>query len=321
MSKKNLDKLFQEKFNGFKDTPDERVWQAIESSLDKRSKKRIVPLWWKLGGAAAILVLALTVFGLFSTSEKALPSVTDTETLNPVNGKEQQGTPSIFSEEDAVAEEQLSETTKQKSGANTKNEASKKLENLATEDQNLHEPSTESVATAVANNTTAISSKDQLASSDKRSLRETDTSTVVLKSNVSNKVSGRDSNLPLAQQALANREENSINRETHKAESSPSKSEIVENELEKTPSDDKKSLFEEIEEQSEAEEKIAENTQSRWSVGPNVAPVYFDAIGEGSPIHSAFDQNTKSGNTNLSYGLSVAYEVNKKFKVRSGFIK
>lgn len=268
MSKKNLDKLFQEKFNGFKDTPDERVWQAIESSLDKRSKKRIVPLWWKLGGAAAILVLALTVFGLFSTSEKALPSVTDTETLNPVNGKEQQGTPSIFSEEDAVAEEQISETTtKQQSRANTKNEASKKLENLAAEDQNLHEPSSESAATAVANNTTVISSKDHLASSDKRSLRETDTSTVVLKSNVSNKASGRDSNLPLTQQALANREENSINRETHKAENSPSKSEIVENELEKTPSDDKKSLFEEIEEQSEAEEKIAENTQSRWSVG------------------------------------------------------
>lgn len=238
MSKKNLDKLFQEKFNGFKDTPDERVWQAIESSLDQRSKKRIVPLWWKLGGAAAILVLALTVFGLFSTSERALPSVTDTETLNPVNGKEQQGTPSIFSEEGAVAEEQISETTKQQSGANTKNEASKKLENLATEDQNLHEPSSESAATAVANNTTVISSKDHLASSDKRSLRETDTSTVVLKSNVSNKASGRDSNLPLAQQALANREGNSINRETHKAENSPSKSEIVENELEKTPSDE-----------------------------------------------------------------------------------
>ena len=72
---------------------------------------------------------------------------------------------------------------------------------------------------------------------------------------------------------------------------------------------------------NEEEEVVADSYEGRWSLGPNIAPVYFDAVGQGSPIHSAFNQNTKSGNTSLSYGLSVAYQVNKKFKVRSGVHK
>src|SRR5690606_28705741 len=53
-------------------------------------------------------------------------------------------------------------------------------------------------------------------------------------------------------------------------------------------------------------------------VGPSVAPVYFDASGQGSPIHSEFASNSKSGNFNMSYGLNVAYEMGKKVKIRTG---
>ncbi len=81
---------------------------------------------------------------------------------------------------------------------------------------------------------------------------------------------------------------------------------------------EKKSIFDAIKEQ-EAEEVVADNTSSgKWSVGPSVAPVYTSASGKGSPIHSDFASNSKSGNLNLSYGLSVAYEIGKKLKIRSG---
>ena len=52
-----------------------------------------------------------------------------------------------------------------------------------------------------------------------------------------------------------------------------------------------------------------------------MTPVYFNATGNGSPIHSNFAANSKSGNVNLSYGLTVAYEFGKKLKVRSGVHK
>ncbi len=78
----------------------------------------------------------------------------------------------------------------------------------------------------------------------------------------------------------------------------------------------KKSIFDAIEEQEE--EVVAENNSNRWSVGPMVAPVYFNSLSEGSPIHSNFVANSKSGNVNLSYGVSVSYKVSKKLSLRSG---
>ncbi|MGS0525680.1 hypothetical protein ACU8V7_11260 [Zobellia nedashkovskayae] len=43
MSKKNIDNLFQEKFRDFEEVPDEKVWNAIEASLDKKKRKGSFP--------------------------------------------------------------------------------------------------------------------------------------------------------------------------------------------------------------------------------------------------------------------------------------
>ncbi|WP_373519622.1 outer membrane beta-barrel protein, partial [Pricia sp.] len=82
----------------------------------------------------------------------------------------------------------------------------------------------------------------------------------------------------------------------------------------------KKSIFEVLEAQDKEEEVVGES-DSRWSAGPNVAPVYFNAMGEGSPIDPGFSPNAKSGTTNMSYGVSIAYAVTKKLSVRSGIHK
>ena len=84
------------------------------------------------------------------------------------------------------------------------------------------------------------------------------------------------------------------------------------------PKGKKKSIFDEIEDE---EVLVAEHKANKWSVSPSIAPVYFNGLGEGSPIHSAFISNSKTGNVNLSYGVAVAYEVTKRLKVRSGIHK
>lgn len=61
MDSKNIDKLFQEKLNNLEVTPNERVWNSIESKLQKK-KRRVVPFWWYAGGAAAIFLLGLFFF-------------------------------------------------------------------------------------------------------------------------------------------------------------------------------------------------------------------------------------------------------------------
>lgn len=65
--KKNIERLFQEKFKDFEVTPDPMVWESIASKLEKKEdKKRIFPFWFnaKAAGIAAALVLGFFVVNL-----------------------------------------------------------------------------------------------------------------------------------------------------------------------------------------------------------------------------------------------------------------
>ncbi len=60
--KKNIDRLFQEKFKDFEVAPNDAVWDRINESLPKKKKKRrVIALWWQIGGVAAVIAYYLTV--------------------------------------------------------------------------------------------------------------------------------------------------------------------------------------------------------------------------------------------------------------------
>ncbi|MNJ99376.1 hypothetical protein D3C87_171520 [compost metagenome] len=61
--KKNIDRLFQEKFKDFEVAPPEFVWDNIQEALQEKKKRRVIPIWIRLSGVAAILVVG----GLFVT--------------------------------------------------------------------------------------------------------------------------------------------------------------------------------------------------------------------------------------------------------------
>ncbi len=96
-SKKNIDRLFQEQFKNFEATPDAHVWQHIEQKLNKqkRSKKRFLPLWWKAGSAAAILLIMFAVgYSLLDSSSNSIPNTptitnTDAQPENNSNNTEE----------------------------------------------------------------------------------------------------------------------------------------------------------------------------------------------------------------------------------------
>ena len=55
--KKNIDRLFREKFKDFEVAPPDYVWENIRETLQEKNKRRVVPLWIRLSGVAAILVV------------------------------------------------------------------------------------------------------------------------------------------------------------------------------------------------------------------------------------------------------------------------
>ncbi|AWI24987.1 outer membrane beta-barrel protein [Flavobacterium pallidum] len=60
--RKNIDRLFQEKFKDFEAAPGEHVWKNIEAALQQKKKERkVIPFWWRLSGVAAALVIGLLI--------------------------------------------------------------------------------------------------------------------------------------------------------------------------------------------------------------------------------------------------------------------
>ncbi|WP_346883789.1 hypothetical protein [uncultured Algibacter sp.] len=64
--KKHIDRLFQEGLKDFEATPSDAVWKNIEAELNKKKKKRrVIPIWWRYAGVAALIMVLLTIGRLF----------------------------------------------------------------------------------------------------------------------------------------------------------------------------------------------------------------------------------------------------------------
>lgn len=59
--RKNLDKLFQEKFKDFEPETPDSAWPYIEERLKEKKKRRVIPIWWKLSGVAAVLLIGFAL--------------------------------------------------------------------------------------------------------------------------------------------------------------------------------------------------------------------------------------------------------------------
>jgi len=59
----------------------------------------------------------------------------------------------------------------------------------------------------------------------------------------------------------------------------------------------------------------------KWSVGPTIAPVYYNSLQNGSPLNDDLANNSKSSDNALSIGVKVNYQVSNKFFIQSGVNK
>ena len=83
--------------------------------------------------------------------------------------------------------------------------------------------------------------------------------------------------------------------------------------------DEKKSIFDAIEEdKKDAIAKEEDNDAQYWEVTPNVGPVFYNSLGQGSSIDPAFSDNSQTGDVNFSYGVQVSYNINDRLSLRSG---
>ncbi len=324
MDKKNIDQLFKEQLKDFKEVPDDKVWTAIEASLDKKKRKRrVFPIWWKLGGAAAALALLFYVLTPFESDDTDMntssPSVVDTDSEVKATDSESNVSnknetsfelDSTMMQQEAIVEVPESELLENKTSKSSNVTAtSPKTKNVGLGTSQAKK--TEIAAVDKTKEVPPASRKSEIALADSpNQAGDKDLQETLRKSN-------RVSDETIASAVTTKEKDDSINSKKENAlEGIAAVTDKVED-----LTDTKKSLYEEIEDQAALDAEVENSLKNRWSVGPSVAPVFFNAIGEGSPIHSSFVPNSKSGNTNLSYGVNVAYEIGKKLSVRSGVHK
>ena len=315
MNKKNLDKLFQEKLKDYKEAPDERVWQSIQNSLDQKKKsRRVIPIWWKLGGVAAVLLIGLLLINPFESPEVDGSIITDTENTQSSDNIEEVDQENKLNEQNVIPESSVVQSEQEDTGASTSSEA----ESSDSADKILV-PSSD----AITNNEQNRQTNDGLNEELNQTLAnqpEVDNTLIQQEAvAVDNQEAKPNKDIENASEALItdNADPKDVQNpsETQINETAVAEESIEQEDLEEAG---KKSIFDEIAKQEEEKEALAEASDPKWSVGPSIAPVYFNSFGEGSPIHSNFVSNSKSGNVNLSYGVGVAYEISDKLSVRSG---
>lgn len=319
--KKNIDQLFQEKFQDFHPQPSDKVWENIALTKAEKEDRKAIPLWWKLGGIAAVLALLFTAGTfLYDGNENTSNEVVTTQEAQ--QSEAQEGTnqnaleTSTTKESQVVNVEEVEEN--QVDNGNGKDE-----EETVTNQTKIPFISKSGAQQLIASQSNQKDQKNTtIASDDKRykapsnSISE-EKETVAVTKDVSN-TKQEDPNA---------REEELVNpliKEGKEITNAKIKEAVASEEDNKaTDGDNGKSLIEEAKriEAQKAEEAMANveenDAYNRWGVAAVAAPVYYGDFG-GSGVDTEFEGNNRSGNINVSYGVQVSYNVSPKLKVRTG---
>ncbi len=336
--KKHIDRLFQESFKDFEATPSDSVWENIEAQLNqKKKKRRVIPIWWRYAGVAALLLLFLTVgIHYFNTNDTTQTNqVVDTEG----NTFDKQNAASNGFDELKQADEVI---TPNNILNNHSNEANDAIVNTYSEKDDLQQSSENGNILNDKINTLKEPSVAETQVSKRQNERKGNTNLSSKKtSNIENSVLKTENKTVIASRSnteksinktlqnkkdvlLIDKNEASIilnaasKNDTGIAQNNPSKEEESETAFEDRAKDNSLNIEDAI---NKNEDLIEEGKVNRWSIAPNAAPVYFNTLGEGSSIDPQFNGNSKSGELNMSYGISASYAVNKKLSIRSGINK
>ena len=288
--KKNIDQLFNERFANHQADPASHVWDKIQARLEKDKKDRVIAIWWRTAGVAASLALIFSLAGLLDNTQsnsivEQQPEVKNNSTPSPKIDK-------------AVEINLRQDNTRV---ATTNKDA---------QNQTIT-PQIEVNDNKTSKNEIIVLNKPKNA---------------VAKLAVKKDAGVPAKNLGVAVVKPNNSPVISENKEIINTEVVvPTGSSTVIAALENISPEgaEKQSIFDAIKEQEQLESKeaVANNTtpqENLWEIAPNIAPVYYNTLSQGSSIDASFADNSQSGDVNISYGIGVRYALSDRLKIRSG---
>ena len=288
--KKNIDQLFNERFANHQADPPSHVWDKVQARLEKDKKDRVIAIWWKAAGVAASLALIFSLAGLLDTTQSKSIVEQQPEVKN-------NSTPST--QIDKAVEINLRQDKPRVAASN------KAAQNNAIKPQ--------------------VKSSDNTGSKNKPNVLKTPENAVV-KLVVKKDAGVLSKNLGVAVVKPNNSPVILENKDITNTEVvvPTASSTVIASEEKISPEEaEKQSIYDAIQEQKQLESKeaVANNTnpqENLWEIAPNIAPVYYNTLSQGSSIDASFADNSQSGDVNISYGIGVRYALSDRLKIRSG---
>lgn len=302
--KKNIDRLFQERFKDFEAVPDAKIWNNIHDALHQKKSKKIIPLWWKLSGIAAGFVLAfLAIHPIWNAADSETkmviaPTEIENNSSNPSNTPTETG---VAFEKDNFTKKEVEKNSETSFGNTIQNKSvitnSNSNKNLKINQKFFQTNAAVSLIKKNSRlNSTLIKTEKVASNSINEEKNQAETRIEAF---------NNEKNIVSTKYTFANK--NKIQEEQDSIA-------VV---LASAPNP----LEELLRKKNENENRLADAPLNRWNVSTNVAPVFFNSASNGSPIEAQFEGNNKTYDTNLSVGVGVQYAVNKKLSVRTGVNK
>ena len=324
--KKNIDNIFNEGFKNFEATPSPHVWENIQAELKKDKKERkVVPLWVKLSGVAALLALLLTVGNsLYNSSPTTAPSITNENIQHQEQLQENKSDVEKYNNHSQVASEDKTPDNESIEGrdSSNKNASETKIETKSSNKVFKSNSEKNSETVIASQNSSKIkdnATKDWLEkNTSKNDLNEgiATSKNNSEKKSIDNSAKETDKGLIDKEKVFDSKKEAVVDVN----ENSEKNLVKTEEEIAEEPKN-KKSIFDAIAENDEdivSQKKKKEKPEHRWNVAPNVAPVYYSSLGNGSSIDPSFADNPQDGDVNMSYGVQVSYAISNRLSVRTG---
>lgn len=336
--KKHIDRLFQEKLKDFEVAPSNAVWENISAELHAEEKDRkIIPLWLKLSGVAVAILLLFTVGNaVFNPSDENPNQNTIVDTDNDNSNtestekglKEQQdniiGIDNL--EEQKVASQETTNETlttepvSNNSPANNLTTQKDKLTNTVAKNTDNSVKTENQLKNATIDDILNSTKKDAVAKNEDDNNKVNsnvakEVENVALNKNAVDKALDKTKS---SENAIAKTEVDETTKEENGVENTEEKGEIVKEEI-KTSIEE--ALAENTQQDEQDEKKKRKKIEDRWKIAPSIAPVYFNTLGSGSSIHEQFNENSKTGDVNMSYGVRGSYALTEKLSVRAGVNK
>ncbi|WP_026837641.1 outer membrane beta-barrel protein [Gillisia sp. JM1] len=278
--KKNIDDIFNEKFEQAEITPPEEIWGNISSQLPfKKQHKRIIPIWYLIAGTAAVLAIMILLFKnnnspisnqkITNSPEKP---VDKNNGDNPDVSKFQKSEPSsLFELRNHVVQTKIEKSESQNTKENeVKNITGKKSV----------------ISINNKKNTSSYAKGNELKNLEKESrTEESINSNYKLSKLIQDKIEivANDSITQLEDNTIANVDD-----------------------------------IEEPFNKKELEESLKTPMSKRLSVTTTAGALYFDNLSTGSGIDEQLANNNVNSEITTSYGINFGYQISKKLKIRTG---